>query len=329
MLTVRDNGDVDISLRPVGWQIKKDLMARIQEALENSPGGILPVGDKSDTSLIQSVFPGVSKRQFKEAIGTLYKKGIVQPSGSAVQLRARSQSEEGVREAAESEPAPGAAKQGTRREAADRAGSKHSRKQTQKVADGPAAANSRGSSHAKTRKAQILVRGFPYRTTAEELLELFSPCGTVASIDGMTLQQKGGFRASGRAVITFAEGQSTPAATVLDAALALDGLSFFGRSLNVQELESVETEGCARIFIGNLNYDSTEELVREFIESVCGEESIVSCRMSERSDYAHVDLTSPEVAAHAVKHLDGVVLLNRPVRVDFALRSKPRRKESP
>ena len=43
--------------------------------------GSIPIGDKSTPEDIASYFHGISKKDFKNAIGSLYKEGLVAPGG--------------------------------------------------------------------------------------------------------------------------------------------------------------------------------------------------------------------------------------------------------
>lgn len=81
-----DNGRIDVSLRPVGYSRILTLKQTILEALEGSPSGSIPVGDKSDPKDIGSYFYGVSKSDFKTAVGALFKEGLVNPGETSTSL---------------------------------------------------------------------------------------------------------------------------------------------------------------------------------------------------------------------------------------------------
>lgn len=68
---IRDSGKVDVSLRPVDSSRINLVKAEILEAIEGSPTGDIPVGDKSSPEDIAQYFHGLSKRDFKNAIGML------------------------------------------------------------------------------------------------------------------------------------------------------------------------------------------------------------------------------------------------------------------
>lgn len=68
---IRENGHIDLSITPIGRKKVPGLAGQILEAID-ADGGILAITDKSTPALIQARF-GMSKKAFKEAVGTLYK----------------------------------------------------------------------------------------------------------------------------------------------------------------------------------------------------------------------------------------------------------------
>jgi predicted RNA-binding protein (virulence factor B family) len=68
---IRDTGSIDLSLTPIGRKKVGGLAEVILNAIE-AEGGFLPMTDKTAPEIIQARF-GMSKKAFKEAIGTLYK----------------------------------------------------------------------------------------------------------------------------------------------------------------------------------------------------------------------------------------------------------------
>jgi hypothetical protein len=71
-----------IALRPFGGKQKAlDLSQQILNALESSPDGKWPLGDKSSPAEISATFPGVSKSTFKKALSALFKQGNIQKPG--------------------------------------------------------------------------------------------------------------------------------------------------------------------------------------------------------------------------------------------------------
>ena len=76
---VRDDGKIDVALRPVGVTRIEVVGDMIMDALEGSPSGTIPIGDKSSPGDISAYIHGISKKDFKNAIGTLYRSGKVLP----------------------------------------------------------------------------------------------------------------------------------------------------------------------------------------------------------------------------------------------------------
>lgn len=78
---IRENGHIDLSLTPIGRKKVPGLAGVILDAIETA-GGFLPLTDKSAPEVIQAKF-GMSKKAFKEAVGTLYKNReiTIEPTG--------------------------------------------------------------------------------------------------------------------------------------------------------------------------------------------------------------------------------------------------------
>ena len=72
---LRSDGKIALSLQPIGAQLASSLNAKILDKLRANQGS-LPISDKSDPQLISDMF-GVSKGNFKKAIGALYKEGKI------------------------------------------------------------------------------------------------------------------------------------------------------------------------------------------------------------------------------------------------------------
>lgn len=81
---VRSDGNISLSLQPVGEQLASSLSAQILGKLRDN-NGVLPVSDKSDPQVISNLF-GVSKGNFKKAIGALYKQGQIVIHADRIEL---------------------------------------------------------------------------------------------------------------------------------------------------------------------------------------------------------------------------------------------------
>jgi predicted RNA-binding protein (virulence factor B family) len=74
---LREDGRLDVLLRPPGYKAVTEAEQAVL-ALLRKAGGSMPYGDKTSPDIIQSVF-GMSKKVFKQAVGGLFRKGLVQP----------------------------------------------------------------------------------------------------------------------------------------------------------------------------------------------------------------------------------------------------------
>lgn len=81
---VRSDGNISLSLQPVGEQAASSLNTKILSKLREN-NGTLPVSDKSDPQVISNLF-GVSKGNFKKAIGALYKQGQIVIHADRIEL---------------------------------------------------------------------------------------------------------------------------------------------------------------------------------------------------------------------------------------------------
>lgn len=81
---VRSDGNISLSLQPVGEELASSLNAKILGKLREN-NGVLPVSDKSDPAVISNLF-GVSKGNFKKAIGALYKQGQIVIHADRIEL---------------------------------------------------------------------------------------------------------------------------------------------------------------------------------------------------------------------------------------------------
>ncbi|WP_086313025.1 hypothetical protein A5821_000602 [Enterococcus sp. 7F3_DIV0205] len=84
VIGVRPDGTLNISLKPRGYEVISDDAAMILTFLERSADHKIPFTDKSNPEEIKQTF-GISKAQFKRAIGNLLKQGkIIQEAGFTI-----------------------------------------------------------------------------------------------------------------------------------------------------------------------------------------------------------------------------------------------------
>ncbi|CAM3004764.1 RNA-binding protein [Legionella steigerwaltii] len=82
---VREDGKIDVVLRQIGQSSIDGLAQRILSKLEQS-GGFLALHDKSAPAEIQQIF-AESKKNFKSALGQLYKRGLIDIEEQGIRLR--------------------------------------------------------------------------------------------------------------------------------------------------------------------------------------------------------------------------------------------------
>ena len=81
---VRKDEKIDVSLTPLGYQKVEGIAKTILDSLK-AQGGYAAVHDKSEPELIYSLFR-CSKKAFKQAIGALYKKKIINIEPEGIRL---------------------------------------------------------------------------------------------------------------------------------------------------------------------------------------------------------------------------------------------------
>lgn len=84
ILKVREDDKIDLILDKPGIEKLDDISASVLEKLK-AAGGFMPVTDKSDPDEIADLF-GMSKKNFKKAIGILYKKRMVDIKDNGVMV---------------------------------------------------------------------------------------------------------------------------------------------------------------------------------------------------------------------------------------------------
>jgi len=85
---IRDDGKIDLCLQKPGPEKVEDMSDRIIDALKTE-GGFISINDKSPAELIYRMF-GVSKKTYKKAIGSLYKKRLIEIESDGIRLKNKS-----------------------------------------------------------------------------------------------------------------------------------------------------------------------------------------------------------------------------------------------
>jgi predicted RNA-binding protein (virulence factor B family) len=83
--TIREDGKIDVVLKKQGRESTLDLAGRILEQLQTE-GGFLPLHDKSSPEEIKRTLSD-SKKNFKNAIGKLYKQGDILIEADGIRLK--------------------------------------------------------------------------------------------------------------------------------------------------------------------------------------------------------------------------------------------------
>ena len=82
---IREDGKIDLSLQQEGNKDSGEIGRKILILLEMR-GGFLPVGDKASAEVIYDLF-GISKKKYKMAIGSLYKKQLITIDDDGIRLK--------------------------------------------------------------------------------------------------------------------------------------------------------------------------------------------------------------------------------------------------
>jgi len=198
-------------------------------------------------------------------------------------------------------------------------------KETEKVEEKMEAAvipaRSNGAAPASDEQLEVFVGRLSYDATEEDIKELFSTCGEVANVK-LLYYPEGNSKGGGFVKMATVEGRNK--------ALELDGAEHMTRYIRVNPASEKPAaknsgrkrdrpSGCTTIFVGNLPFTVTEDMVRDFF-GVCGEISQV--RISYHEDgaakgFGHVEFADGSSTDAAV-NMAGQSLGGRPVRVAFS-----------
>ncbi|MGH1647511.1 CvfB family protein [Enterococcus gilvus] len=86
VIGVRPDGILNMSLKPRGYEMINDDAAMILTMLQRNTDHLLPYWDKSDPDEIKAAF-GISKGQFKRAIGHLLKEKLIEQKDGEIRLK--------------------------------------------------------------------------------------------------------------------------------------------------------------------------------------------------------------------------------------------------
>ncbi len=74
-----------------------------------------------------------------------------------------------------------------------------------------------------------------------------------------------------------------------------------------------------RLFVGNLNFETTEE---DVINLFSAHGSVKNIRLSQKKGTAFIEMSTPEEATAAINHLDQSIFKDRPLRISLELSKK-------
>ena len=83
VVTVREDGKLDVSLQRIGANRFRDFSETLLEELKGWRVDELPFSDRSSAEAIAERF-GVSKKTFKRALGTLYRQRLIRLSDEKI-----------------------------------------------------------------------------------------------------------------------------------------------------------------------------------------------------------------------------------------------------
>jgi uncharacterized protein len=85
IMRLREDKKIDLTLKQPGYDSVKSSAQTIVEML-NQAGGFIPCHDKSSPEEIKTMF-SMSKKEFKRAVGSLFKQGILELKETGIQLK--------------------------------------------------------------------------------------------------------------------------------------------------------------------------------------------------------------------------------------------------
>ncbi len=245
---VRRDGKIDAAFRKYGTFPKlQDSKGVLLQALLDSPTGVLPLGDKSNSEEVVARL-GISKSQFKAAVGMLYKSRVLDaPQDRAIALLPD------VDRAALAEEI----ETGSKAVAAAQGGSAFTVRERGRVVGGGDAAEGEGGGEGKQlggwgeraergegegmneedrwTKRKVFIRGLPFSLTEDDVFKMMAKIGEVVRIRGMVRRDDG--RPSGVAWVEYEDEISAETAKKV-----FDGKTFRGRYLEVFTMEEMRSE---------------------------------------------------------------------------------------
>jgi len=163
-------------------------------------------------------------------------------------------------------------------------------------------------------KVRVHNLAFAMEGKDQEFEDFFKECGEIVCSE-LISRRDGSF--AGVGLLTFKNQASA------EAAVAFDNSDLYGRQIRVAFAEeksvSEKPPGCNTVWIGNLNYDINDDVVRGLFEN-CGE--ITQIRWPrEFTNWGHVEFLTTEAADKAI-FINGQKVLGKGIKVDFAANTR-------
>jgi nucleolin len=174
----------------------------------------------------------------------------------------------------------------------------------------------------------IFVGNIDFDVTEEQLRDLIESTTGEGSIDNIRLakdRMTGRPRGFGHVVFITED--------MVDTAIEkLNGAELGSRSIRVDKAQRKEDRPVKfSIYLGNLAWDVTEELVKEMIDDVLGEGLYQNVRLAldretgRHRGFGYVDFKTEDAASSAIAELSGLEVLGRQLRADMARPQSERR----
>jgi uncharacterized membrane protein YgcG len=330
VLNIREDGKLDVTLRPVGYDKVLRGSEKIMQKIRESEGGVFPLGPKSSPEDVWRVLPGMSKREFKSSVGKIVNEGAAEIVDEGRGLRFVPENERVV---APKVPYSGKSPRGWRApegctifvanipftmDNMDLAGVVESRI---------------GYGHIASVKVSVdhltgKTRGFAH-------LEFFEQEATQKALS--TLK---GLRANGRELrfeLPYSELDAEESERVKRSTRDWGESSQFGRRTvegsrvrrpgGDQDLNTVGGGAWTTVYAGNLAYAVTEDSLKYSIEDALGEgnEDIVAAvriavdrdEPSRKRGFGYIDFYDEQTARMVCEKLRGMLIMGRPVQLDY------------
>ena len=311
---------------------RNQLMAYLESSSAAAPG-CLPLGDKSTPAEIWALFPGMSKGQFKSAVGLLLREGAISVSPSTITLIPLAD-----RKPMEAAPYSGKAPKGWRppanctiflgnlpfsatdldvAEAIERVIG-YGKLASVKVSVDKDSGKSRGFGHVEFLTGEIVEDSFA------KLLHLKID-GRSVRIERKRFADEVAKRKEDQPVKaeSFPARRETSSSKTAETRFQLSESSNKGKDQD-RERNRDESSWCT-VYVGDLPYKITDEALKSTIESALsrGQGTVAAVRQAKHRDtglkrgFGYIDFFDQQSAERAVKELNGLTVLGRAIKLDL------------